>query len=141
MKGSLSLSSLLLPALLLVGPNANGEVAPDLMAKFIKVIATHSGSAGRIDIKDPILVKALGELGVAADPSAKVAYSANISEVKALRASGKLVICNRLDLLSAGGSIAIVDEDDKATVYLHTAHISESGAKVSPAILRIGKQN
>lgn len=141
MKGPLSLSQVLLPAVLLAGPVANCEVAPDLMAKFIKVIATHSGSAGRIDIKDPILVRALGELGVTADHSSRVAYSSDLAEVKALRASGKLVICNRLDLLSAGGSIAIVEEDAKATVYLHTGHISESGVKVSPAIMRIGRQN
>lgn len=136
------LPKLVVPALVLgVGLPSSAAVSPELMAKFIKVIATNAGSPGRVDLKDAVLIKALDGLGVTADKAAKVAFATSLAEVKALKAEGKLVICNSLDMLPAGGSIAIVDEDGKAAVYLHTGHINESGAKVSPAILRIGKQN
>lgn len=132
----------LMAALILgAGHTVSQAVTPELMAKFIKVIATNSGSAGKVDVKEADLIKALDSLDVAADKNAKVAFATTEAEVKALRTAGKLVICNRLDLLPVGGSIAIVDEDGKAAIYLHTGHINESGAKVSPAILRIGKQN
>lgn len=134
-------SRLIWPAALVAGLPASCDVTPELMAKFIKVIATNSGSSGRVDIQDPSIIKALANLGVSTDKGAKVAFATNESEVKTLRSGRKLVICNRLDLLPPGGSIAIVEEDGKAVVYLHTGHISESGASVSPAIMRIGKQN
>ena len=134
-------SRLIWPVAMMAGLPASCDVAPELMAKFIKVIATNCGSPGRLDIQDPTLVKALGNLGVSVDKSSKVAYATSEAEVKTLKAAGKLVVCNRLDLLPLGGSIAIVEEDSKAVVYLHTGHISASGAQVSPAILRLGRQD
>ena len=136
------LPRLLLPALVLgASLPAYCVIQPELMAKFIKVIASNSGSSGKVDIKDADLAKALGGMEVAVDKSAKVAYATTEAEVKALAASGKLVICNRLALLPEGGSIAIVEEEGKPAIYLHTGHIQQSGAKVSASILKIGRQN
>lgn len=136
------LPRLLLPALFLgASLPAYCVIQPELMAKFIKVIATNSNSAGRVDIKDADLVRALSGMEVSADKNAKVAYASTEGEVKTLLAAGKMIICNRLELLPVGGSIAIVEEDGKPAIYLHTGHIAQSGAKVSAAILKIGKQN
>ena len=117
------------------------DIPPELMAKFLKVICTNSGSAGRVSLQDAALGKALDSLGVSTDKAAKVAWATNEADVKSQAAAGKLVVCNRLALLPQGGSIAIVEEDGKPAIYLHTGHIAQSGAKVSGAILKIGKQN
>jgi hypothetical protein len=136
------LPRLLLPALLLgASQPAHSDIPPELMAKFLKVICTNSGSPGRISIQDGALSKAMDALGVTSDKGAKVAWATNEADIKALAAAGKLVVCNRLNLLPEGGSIAIVEEDGKPAIYLHTGHIAQSGAKVSGSILRIGKQN
>lgn len=136
------LPRLLLPALLLgASQPARCDLPPELMAKFLKVICTHSGSSGRISIQDAALGKALDGLGVSSDKAAKVAWATTDADVKSLAAAGKLVVCNRLALLPEGGSIAIVEEGGKPAIYLHTGNIALSGAKVSGSILKIGKQN
>lgn len=115
------------------------QVSDALRAKFVKIILANASSAGRIAIEDPALTKALTNLGVHADPGAKVAYAATEAEVVAHKAAGKLVICPDLTWLPKGASIAIADENGRASIYLHTGHIQASGVKVSPAILRIGR--
>lgn len=135
MKRILSLS-----ALLLLAGSLQAQISPELRAKFIKVIATNASSAGRVAIKDPVLVKALEALGVTADDTAKVAYATTEAEVKALAGPGRLVVCPELELLPKGASIAIVEEGGRPTVYLHAGNLNASGVKVSAAILSIGKR-
>jgi len=119
---------------------AAGDLAPDMQAKFVKLLASSAGSAGKISCTSPALLAELGKLGVANDASASVAWASSEAEVKALKAAGKLVICGKLDWLPSGGSIAVVEEGGKPQIYLHMGNIAASKAVVSDTVLRIGKR-
>lgn len=117
-----------------------GEVPAETQAKFIRILASSAGSAGKVVCKDATLVAELGKIGVAADPGAKVAWASSEGEVKALKAAGKLVICGKLEWLPAGGAIAIVEEGGKPQIYLHMGNIGASGVTLSDTVLKIGKK-
>ena len=117
-----------------------GELSPDMQAKFVKILASSAGSAGKVGCSNAALQTELGKVGIANDPSAKVAWASSEAEVKALKAAGKLVLCGKLDWLSAGGSIAIVEEGGKPQIYLHMGNIAASKVPLSDAVLKIGKR-
>ncbi|OQA37510.1 MAG: hypothetical protein BWY56_00893 [Acidobacteria bacterium ADurb.Bin340] len=117
-----------------------GDLPADIQAKFIKILATNAGSAGKVACKDPGVAAALGGAGMTADPAAKVAWAGTEAEVKAYKAAGKMVICGRLEWLPAGGSIAVVEEGGKPQIYLHMGNLAASGVTLSDAVLKIGKR-
>jgi hypothetical protein len=119
---------------------AAGDLPADTQAKFIKILASSAGSPGRVACTNMTLTMELMKQGVHRDPSAKVAWASSDSEVKSLKNAGKLVICPNKDWLSEGGSIAVVEEGGKPTVYLHMSNIAASGVTLSDTVLKIGKK-
>ncbi|HLO68804.1 MAG TPA: hypothetical protein VK188_17395 [Holophaga sp.] len=117
-----------------------GDLPADVQAKFIKILASSAGSAGKVACKNAALAAELGKQGVTADDGSKVAWAASEGEVKAMKAAGKLVICPNLAWLPAGGAIAIVEEGGKPQIYLHMGNIGASGVTLSDAVLKIGKR-
>lgn len=111
-----------------------GELPLTLQAKFIKILVAGSG----IVCHGADLTNELKALGIAVSPSAKFAFAANESELKAMK--GKLIIVPSLDLLPKGGSIAIVEENGKPQIYLHMGNIAASGVVLSDSLLKIGKK-
>ena len=127
--------------LLLAGlPMLGGDLPADVQAKFIKILASSAGSAGKVVCKDSGVEAELGKVGVSQDGGAKVGWAASEREVKALKAAGKLVICGHLEWLPEGGAIAIVEEAGRPQIYLHMGHIANSGVSLSDAVLKIGKK-
>lgn len=117
-----------------------GDLPAEIQAKFIKILAANAGSAGKVACKDPSVTAALAAEKLASDPASKVAWAGSEAEVKAYKASGKMVICGRLEWLPAGGSVAVVEEGGKPQIYLHMGNIAASGITLSDAILKIGKR-
>ena len=117
-----------------------GDLPGEVQAKFIKILASSAGSAGKVACANGALVGELTKVGVAADGGAKVAWASSEAEVKSLKGAGKLVICGKLEWLPAGGAIAIVEEGGKPQIYLHMGHIAASGVTLSDAVLKIGKK-
>lgn len=117
-----------------------GELPAEIQAKFIKILAASAGSPGKVACKDAAVSAALGGVGMTADPGAKVAWAGSESEVKSLKAAGKLVLCGKLEWLPAGGSIAIVEEGGKPQIYLNMGNIAASGVTLSDTVLKIGKR-
>lgn len=117
-----------------------GDLAPDQQAKFIKILASSAGSAGKVACKDAALAGELAKMGMANDAGSKVAWAASEAEVKSLKAAGKLVICGKLEWLAAGGGIAIVEEGGKPQIILSMGNIAASGITLSDAVLKIGKK-
>ena len=117
-----------------------GELPAETQAKFIKILASSAGSAGKVVCSNGGLAGELGKLGVTPDAGSKVAWASSEGEVKSLKGAGKLVICGKLDWLSAGGAIAIVEEGGKPQIYLHMGNIAASGVTLSDAVLKIGKK-
>lgn len=117
------------------------DLPADVQAKLVKILAANAGSGAKIICKDAGMAAALKAVGMTIDPVAsKVAWAANESEVKSLRASGKLVICGKLEYLPSGGSIAVVEEGGKPQIYMHMGNIAASGLTISDAIMKIGKK-
>lgn len=117
-----------------------GDLPADVQAKFIKILASSAGSPGKVACSNASLAVELMKQGVQRDPGSKVAWASSDSEVKALKAAGKLVICPNLQWLPEGGSIAVVEESGKPQIYLHMGNISASGVTLSDAVLKIGKK-
>lgn len=116
---------------------AVADLPPELQAKFIKIICSNAGSAGKVCVKDGAMTGKLGEVGVAADAASKVAYAGSEADLAAYK--GKLIICPKLEWLPKGGAIAIVEEGGKPAIYLHMQNIGASGVTLSDAVMKIGK--
>jgi len=134
-----SLFCLALASFLSAGLGA-GELPPELQAKFVKILANNAGSVGKVACKNATLAAKLGEIGMAVDPGAKVAWASSEAEVGALKGAGKMVICGALEWLPKGGAIAVVEEGGKPQIYLHMGNIAASGVTLSDAVLKIGKR-
>ena len=133
MKRLLTLATLAI----LVSAPARADLPPELQAKFVKIICSNAGSAGKVAVKDATMSAKLGEAGVAPDAAAKVAYAGSEAEIASYK--GKLIICPKLEWLPKGGSIAIVEEGGKPAIYLHMQNIGASGVTLSDAVMKIGK--
>ena len=86
------------------------------------------------------MAKAIAASGCAVEPGSRLAYAASEGDLKGLKAAGKLIICPRLEWLSQGASIAIVEENNRPQVYLNMSNLAASGVTLSDAILKIGKR-
>lgn len=115
------------------------DVGPDLQAKFLKVIAHHASSKNRVAASDPAIKAELEKHGVSIEGGANVAFAASEEELKTLVAARKIVVCAHIEWLPQGASIAIVEENGKPAIYMHTGNLEATGVKVAPAILRIGR--
>lgn len=112
-----------------------GEVPANLKARVAKGILASSGVTSVI-CSDATLASEFQKAGMTVGDS-KVAYGADTAEVKALAAKGKLVICGSVADLSAGGSLAIVEEGGKPKVYLHMGNVAKSGVVLGDLVLKI----
>jgi hypothetical protein len=119
---------------------SGGDLPAETQAKFIKILASSAGSAGKVMCSNAALAGELGKVGVSPDAGSKVAWASTEAEVKALKGAGKLVLCGRLEWLPAGGAIAVVEEGGKPQIYLHMGNIAASGVTMSDAVLKIGKK-
>lgn len=134
----LTRSLALLPAALLsFGLNA-GEIPPEMLAKFVKIICT-SASSTKVATKDAALSGKFTESGLAVDGGSKIAWASTEGEVASYKAAGKLVICPKIEWLTKGGSVAIIEEGGRPQIILHMGNIDASGVKLSDTILKIGK--
>lgn len=118
------------------GLNA-GELPADMAAKLVKAVV--NGTGGKIACRDATMKSALEASGVPMDPSAKVAWASNPAETKMLKGMGKMVIAGRPEMLSAGASVAIVEDGGRPKILLHRANLAASGVAISDAILKVGE--
>lgn len=113
------------------------EIPAPLMAGILKSVAKLAGSPGRIATTHPEMKAELKKLGVQVVATAPMAYATHEEDVKALAAEKKLVICDKLDLMRKGAAIAVVEEDGKSTIYLHTRNLRASGVRLPDASLKL----
>ncbi|HEX9080906.1 MAG TPA: hypothetical protein VF768_01445 [Holophagaceae bacterium] len=133
-------SVVLIAAMALAAPLMGGDLPIAIQAKFVKILVSTMNSTGKVYVKDSKMIDELKPMGVAADDASKVAWASSEAEVKHFKASGKLVICGKLEWLAQGGAVAIVEENGKPQIYLHMGNIAGSGVTVSDAVLRIAKR-
>jgi hypothetical protein len=125
--------------LLTVGLSAQ-DVAPEVQAKFIKILVSATGQFGFACNNDAMLKKSLEAAGVSVSPGFKLAWAATEAEVKTLKADGRLVVVPKLQWLKLGGGVAIVEEEGKPQFYLHMANVKASGLTIPDTIIKIAKK-
>lgn len=113
-----------------------GELAPEVAAKLIKIIASATG--GKISCRDSGMKAALEAAGITVDGDSKLVWATNPVEIKMLR--GRLVIVGRKEFLSAGAGIALVEDGGKPKIYLNQAAITASGVTMPDAIYKVGEK-
>ena len=117
-----------------------GDLPPDVMAKFIRIIAKQPGLNGQIACADPDMAKAITAAGSTLEPASKLVFASSEAEVKSAKAAGKLVVCGKTEWLPAGAGIALVEEAGKPAIYLHLGNIGASGVTLTDVIMKLGKR-
>jgi hypothetical protein len=112
-----------------------GELSPEVLAKFIKIVAAD----GKVSCKDPTLKAALEAAGVGVDAGSRIVWCTNANEVKMGKMSGKLCLVGRSDLLSSGCGIAFLEDGGKPKIMINKAAIAASGVNVPPALFKVGE--
>ena len=128
----------LLPLLYLSTLAAGGELAPPTTAKFIRVIATASGSP-QVACADREIAGELATLGVATEANAKVAWAGSLKDVKQSAAQHRLVICPNPDWLPEGAAVAITAEGGRPSIYLSMKSLASAGITLPDSIVKISK--
>lgn len=116
------------------------ELAPEVQAKFVKLLVSATGQFGFACNNDPPLKQSLEAAGVSVAPGFKLAWAATEAEVKTLKAEGRLVVVPKLQWLKLGGGVAIVEEEGKPQFYLNMGNVKASGLTISDAIIKIAKK-
>ena len=116
------------------------DLPAETEAKFLKILLSSTGQFG-FSCSDPAFKAMLEASGLAVAPGFKMAWAASEAEVKALKASGKLVIVPKLAWLKEGGSIAIIEEAGKPQIYINPANIKASGMTLSDTIVKMAKKS
>ena len=127
--------ALIVSAALLALPALAGDVPPEMAAKFVKIV-----SSGKVACKDATMAGELAKVGATVDPSSKFAWASSESEVKSLKAAGKCVLGNKLEWLTAGATLVIVEEGGKAQMIIHAGNLAASGASLPEAVLKVSKR-
>lgn len=112
-----------------------GDVPAPIAAKFVKII-----SSGHVACKDSEMAAALAAAGVTVDAGSKFAWAGSEGEVKALKAAGKCVLGNKLEWLTSGASLVIVEEGGKPQMIIHAGNLGASGATLPDAVLKVSKR-
>lgn len=117
----------------------SGDLPPEFQGRFVKILVKSANLPAKIACTDAALIPELqkGGLEIAAD--AQIAWANNAADVKKYKGMGKLVICSSVELLSAGGAIAVIEEGGKPSIYVHKANLQASGVTMSDSIFKIAK--
>ena len=134
---------LVLPVLILASAAYAGspQVSPTELTPFLKVISASVGAPGRIACRDMDLGMQLKKSGFSPDAKAPLAWAANLDQLKAYLAEGKLVVAGDAGMLAEGAGIAIVKEQGKPVILINRKNVQASGATLSDALLKISKVN
>jgi len=117
-----------------------GDLPREIQVKIVKILAVSVGSPGMVVCKDPAFLPYLAKAGFMEGAEAKVAYATTAEEVRSLRGTGRLIICNSIALLTDGAAVALVEEDNRPQVYFHMGHVADCKVQLSDVVLKIGKK-
>jgi hypothetical protein len=127
-----------IPLVCLGGPILAGDLAAPTLAKFIRVLM-QSTTLKAVACADKELAGELGNLGVALDPEAKLAWTENEKDIGHLARQGKLVICGNRAFLAAGASIAVINEGGRPAFYINIKNLAGTGITLPDNIMKIAK--
>jgi hypothetical protein len=130
-----------LPFLLLLSTSGihAGEVSAPTLAKILRIVATSSGSNGRISCLDPEVTAELTKLGVALDAESPIIWVVSEKDVTKYAKQSKFVICGQVGLLAQGACMAIVAEGGRPAIYFSPTNASTTKVAIPDTVVKIGK--
>lgn len=132
----------LLFLLCLLAPALNaGDVPPAKVATFLKQFAAVHGQPGKVNVKDPAVVAAIKAMpgGPEITNDAIIVFCTTASEVKSWSAKkGHVTVVPRLDLMPAGGCLALVEENNLPKVYVRPDNYNEAGIELPKFMKQLG---
>jgi hypothetical protein len=131
----------LLPAcIVLLGlSTAAPHITPAELSPFLRVISAGAGAPGRIACKDIDEAMQMKKDGLSPDAKAPVAWAANLAQIKAYLAEGKLVVSGDPADFKEGVGIVITREHGKPEVIIDTKNAAASGVPLSDTLMKIAK--
>lgn len=115
---------------------AEGVPVPEA-AKFLQILASSTGSEGRVACKELDMVFQLKRQDISVDAKANVAWSFTPDQTKFYAGQGKLVVCNSRKLFVDGGAIAFERIGGRLTIFIHQANLGRSGITLPDSFLRV----
>jgi hypothetical protein len=112
-----------------------GELAPEVAAKFLKVIVTSSGGT-KIACSDPAIKAALEAQGVVVDAGAQIVWAVTVTEARAGKQFGRLVITAKREL-AASASILLEEDGGHPKILVNSNNLRSSKVQLGDAILKI----
>jgi len=111
---------------------------------FLKVIVASAGAAdqGRMDCLEDGVSAEMKSRGITLDGRSRIAFAANLVQVRTFNAVDKLIICTDKTYLKEGATIAIVREDGKPAIYIDIKRkksFEEAGVTFSDTLLKMAK--
>lgn len=130
-------SRFLVPALLFILgiPSPAGDLAPEVAAKFIKILASTSG--GKAFARDPAMKAALEGAGVVVDANAKVYWCTSPQEVKMAVMQRRLCVVGQSGLLGAGAAIALLEDGGRPKIAINKHAVDASGVSLPDMIFKV----
>jgi hypothetical protein len=116
-----------------------GEVSAPTVAKILRIVATSSGSSGRISSLDPEVTAELTKLGVVLDPESPIVWAVSEKDIAKYVKQSKFVICGHVGLISQGACMAIVAEGGRPAIYFSPANASATKVAIPDTVVKIGK--
>jgi hypothetical protein len=115
------------------------QITPGELSPFLRVISSAAGAPGRIACRDIDEAMQLKKDGLSPDAKAPVAWAANLAQLKAYQAEGKLVVSADPASLKEGASILITREHGKPVVVIDTRNATATGVPLSDALMKIAR--
>jgi len=129
------------PALVLLAlptlPLAAEEVPVEEAAKFLRILATTSGSEGRVACKELDMVIQMKKQGISVDAKANVAWAFTSAQTKFYVEEKKLVVCSSRKLFAEGGAIAFERINGRLIILYHQGNLDKSGIHLPESFLRL----
>jgi len=113
-----------------------GDPNPYDKARLIQL--TLRNSAPSVACEETALLAELLKRGVRPNPVSPVAWASTVEDL--IRFKGKLILCEHLDWLQRGASIALIEEEGRPAVYLNEANIQASGVQLPESVLHFGRK-
>ena len=119
------------------GITAHAEDTPaPIAAKLLQIMSQNLGQNGKVSTKDGALAGELSKNGKL-DNNSRLVYVTTLSEVKAYAARNSCVVVNDPKLLSAGATVALINEGGKTKFFLSKKNMEIFGITFPDSIMRI----
>lgn len=126
-------------SIVLSSPLFGGDLAPNTIAKLLKILVSRQDSVGNVLALDPEVAAELSKSSVGSAADAKVVWVRSDADAARCAKEGRLVVVGDLDQLKQGASLAFVAEGGRPVIYLHPGHLGACKVAIPDAVVKLAK--